>query len=208
MFNKWDIIYTYHNEPIHLEYLKKSNPNANILLCDLSPYTPFLSVRYCWKNNDMMIRNWIRHNRQKIINPNIALLEWDVLITKELPDIKITGIVGKNIQDSNTDWYWFRESSLLRQYEINKIGITPFAVLFMDQNCIDTWIDHEFDPLYCSDIISELRLPTLLNSKNIKISKISMPNVSATECTYKHIPDFYHPIKEKNLDKRHLTRRY
>lgn len=196
----WTIIYSdYKKELLHLDHLKNSNPDATILVCDISQYS-FLDSKYCWKNNDALIRNWIRANRHLIKTPNILLIEWDVLVTKKLPPIKVDGLMVKNIHSPVTNnWYWFKESNLLGPYQKNRIGITPFGVMMMNQNCIDTWIDHEFDPLYCANINCELRFPTLINSRQIPISQIpfSMPNVSATKSEYKNIPDIYHPIKQK-----------
>lgn len=199
MSNNWDIIYTFHIEPIHLEHLQQSNPNANILLCDLSQYGLFLNQKYCWRNSDIFIRNWLRCNRSSITRNNIAIVEWDVLITKPLPDICVHGLMCNNIQHSYQEWYWFKESKLLSaKYEKFKIGVTPLCVLFMDQYCIDTIIDSEFDPIFSANIFCELRLPTILNSRNINITKYSMPNVNSLKTTYdENIPDIYHPIKQK-----------
>ena len=198
MSNKWDIIQTFHNEPIHLDHLKKSNPKANILLANISKYNADFKIKYRWRNSDIFIRRWIRDNRKDINSANIAIIEWDVLITQKLPDLNINGLLGKNIQYQN-NWYWFKESHLLGKYQQYSIGITPLCILFMDQKCIDAWIDPEFDVLYSSDIFCELRLPTILNSRGIKISRIplSLPNVSTLKSQYKNIPDIYHPIKEK-----------
>lgn len=197
MSNTWDIIYTFHEQPLHLEHLQKSNSDANILLCDVSSYSLFLDKRYCWKNNDILIRNWVRHNRSKIVNDNIALIEWDVVVTQKLPDLKVDGLMGKNIQKAGCSWYWFCESKRLGPIEKYKIGITPLAVLFMDQRCIDAWIDYKFDPLYSCDIFCELRLPSLINSEQIPINSYSMPTVSATKTKFSNEPGIYHPIKEK-----------
>jgi hypothetical protein len=193
----WDIIYVYHDKPVHLEHLQKSNSDNNILLCDISSYSLFVEKKYCWKNNDLLIRNWIRQNRSKITNENIALVEWDVVISQKLPDLKVKGLIGKNIQNYGSGWYWFCDSKKLGPIEKYRIGITPFALLFMDQQCIDYWIHYEFDPLYVCDIISELRLPSLLNSKNIPITTYPMPNMSATVTQFSNTPGMYHPVKQK-----------
>ena len=198
MSNRWDIIYTFHIEPIHLEHLRQSNPDANILLCDISSYNLSLGTKYCWRNSDAFIRNWLRNNRSSITSNHIAIIEWDVLITKPLPDLCFDGFVCKNIHRHSKNWYWFKESKLLGKYEEFKIGITPLAVLFMDQNCIDTLIDKEFDSIFSADIFCELRLPTVINSRKINISTYHMPNISASKTIYNsNIPDIYHPIKEK-----------
>lgn len=195
-YSMWDIIYTFHNKPIHLEHLQNSNPNANIFLCDISEYNEYLDPIYCWGNSDIFIRNWLRSNRSKITNKNIAIIEWDVLVTMELPAISIDGLYCKNIQyPSNSNWYWFNQSKLLRKYEPYRIGITPFAVLFMDQKCIDVLLDNEFDPIFSCNLFCELRLPTVLNSKNINITRYPMPHIFATQHQHNITSGIYHPIK-------------
>lgn len=198
MYN-WDVICTYHNKLIHLKHLEKSNPKANILLADISKYNANFDTKYCWRNSDIFIRRWIRDNRKNIQSDNIAIIEWDVLMSSPLPDIKINGLMAKDVQHPNSDreWFWFKEIYRLKSIKKYAIGISPLAVIFMDQLSIDTWINKEFDDLCNSDIFSELRLPSLLNSKNIPISIYKMDSVEWNKIDYSDKPDIYHPIKKE-----------
>lgn len=96
MINNWTVIYCDHNNQfIHLDHIKKSNPNAQILLADISDDYNY-NKGDCWRNWDFLLREWLRDHICEIDNNNVAVLEWDVLITKELPNITITGLIGKH----------------------------------------------------------------------------------------------------------------
>lgn len=191
----WTIIYTDHNrEFIHLDHLKKSNPDAQILLADTSNN---FNKNFAWRNGDLLYRTWLQNNYDKLYYNNIAILEWDVLVSQKLPDIKINGILGKHIISPNKKWFWFKEKKRLKEYEKYSVGLSPLGVLFMCKNCVQQIVDQKFDIIYQQDIFSELRLPTILNSKNIQISSYSLPNVSWKSVKYKTLPSIYHPIKSK-----------
>lgn len=194
MCNKWTIIYFYHDKPIHYHHLIKSNPNANILLGDISNN---YNKHYCWRNCDNLFRKWIKNNLDQISTNNIAILEWDVLVSCKLPDININGLFGKDVITRDQNWVWFRDCYKLSKYKNYAIGLSPLAVLFMDKITLTTWTSDEFDAIYTKDIFSELRLPTLLNSKNISINSFPMNNVDWRNIIKYNssIPDIYHPIK-------------
>jgi hypothetical protein len=98
--NKWTIIYCYFNQPIHEKYLKDSNPDSDIILADISNNLP---KKYAWRNTDKLVRQWLQKNIDKIHTNNIAIIEWDVLITKKLPDLNIDGIYCKYIHTFNRE---------------------------------------------------------------------------------------------------------
>lgn len=197
--SNWTIIYTDHTKDyIHLDHLQKSNPDAQILCADI--FFGITEKKYAWRNGDKTVRMWLQNNIGKIISNNIALFEWDVLVSTKLPDIDINGLYAKNVRKPDTDpnWPWFKEIESLGSYKNYAIGVAPLGVLFMDKQCINTIIDPEFDDIYSKDIFSELRLPTILNSRNIPISKYDFPDVVWTPTTYdKNKPGIYHAIKTK-----------
>jgi len=197
IYNKWTIVYVdFQDQYIHLDHLKKSNPDAQILLCDISNDLPKVFV---WRNNDKFIREWFRSNLDKIQHNNIAILEWDVVVTIPLPDIAVNGFVGRNLQRLNINqWVWFNEINRLGRYKPYAMGSAPFCVQFMDRQCINRWVDQEFDDIYSEDIFCELRLPTILNYANVNMSEYSMPYVEWHVMEYyKDIPGIYHAIKHK-----------
>lgn len=193
----WTVIYTDHNKQfIHLNYLEQTNPNAQILLADTSNK---FTKDFAWRNGDLLVREWLRNNYDKILYDNIAILEWDVLVNAPLPPFKVKGLIAKDkhIYYSGNRWHWFCERNLLEQYIQYAIGIAPLGVLFMNKKCIEILLDNQFDSLYNKDIYSELRLPTILNSKQVSIGMHPMPNVSYLPMTFTNKRSIYHPIKSK-----------
>jgi hypothetical protein len=197
-YNKWSIIYSYHNKPIHLEHLQQSNPNAQIILLDFSKNELGWDRQYIWRNSDKRIRIWAQKNADIIQYNNIAILEWDVLVTKSLPDFPVSGLYGGDIQIPGTrHWDWFNEISRLpEEYQKYAIGISPLSVIFMNKYCIDNWIDTKYDSIYELDIFGELRLPTVINHAGLSIKKYTMPNVNDMKVLVQNIPDIYHPVKK------------
>jgi hypothetical protein len=192
---KWTVIYTDHNKKfIHLNHLERNNPDAQILLADTSNK---FSRNFAWRNGDLLVREWLKNNYDKILYDNIAILEWDVLVNTKLPSQKITGLIGKQIYYPKNNWYWFSEINLLEDYKQYALGIVPFGVLFMDKKSIDVLLDSRFDFLFNKNIYSELRLPTILNSRNIKINSLFMPHVSYLPVHFMNEQHIYHPIKSK-----------
>lgn len=191
---KWTILYTDHQKQfIHYKHLIKSNPDAHIITVDISNNFP---RDYIWRNSDKLVRLWLKENRSSIITNNIAILDWDVLITQQLPNIYISGLQATNVHSiTNTKWIWFKDKHKLGEYIDYAIGVSPLAVLFMSIECVDILLDHEFDHLYDHDINSELRIPTILNSRGISITKYSMPYVHWKKTHLTKNPGIYHPIK-------------
>jgi hypothetical protein len=194
----WTIIYTSFKEYIHYEHLKKYNPNAQIMLCDISHN---LTRDQAWRNSDRFIRNWLKRNIDKIENERIMLIEWDVFINTPLPDIKFQGLMSKVVITPNSEptWVWFREKNKLGNLIPFASGVVPLAFLVMDKEVCKTLINPKFDYLFDQDIFCELRFSTVLRSENIPISQMSfpIPHISL----YKNFsnldkPDFYHPVKE------------
>lgn len=193
---KWTVIYTdFQHKYLHLKHLEQSNPDAQILLSDISNDHPKIIV---WRNNDRYIREWLRENHHKIIHNNVAFIEWDVVVSTKLPDTNIDGFVGRNLQILGTnEWLWFNEIDRLGKYKDYAMGAAPFAVQFMDKKCVDIWMSEEYDDIFSQDIFCELRLPTVMNHAGVKMSEHLLPYVEWHPMQYnKNIPGIYHAIKD------------
>jgi len=195
----WNILYTDHsNNFIHYDSLVYSNPDAKIFLVDISNH---YDSQFAWQNSDILIRSWLKNNIQNIDKQcNIALLEWDVLVTKKLPSVKIQGLKAHTVLTPATHKHWphWNQISNLGKYISYATGIAPFGVLFMDYNTLETWIDRRFDDIYNKNIQNELRLASILKSQNIKLSEIDLPKVCwKTKWTNFTQPEIYHPVKNK-----------
>lgn len=195
----WTVIYTSFKEYIHYEHLKKYNPNAQIMLCDISHNLP---RDYAWRNSDSMIRNWLKLNFDKIEHDRIMLIEWDVFINRPLPDIQFQGVMAKVVITPQTErtWVWFRETERLGTLKQFASGIVPLAFLVLDKQSCKTLIDPKFDAIFSQDIFCELRTSSVLRSENIPITQMSfpIPYVSLNK-NFANLdePNFYHPVKEK-----------
>lgn len=194
---QWTIIYVdFQHRYLHLNHIQKSNPDAQIILCDISND---ISKIIAWRNNDRFIRDWLKKNKNKIIHNNIAIVEWDVLITSALPNILVDGFVGRNLQKPGINkWLWFKEIDRLGKYKNYATGAAPFAIQFFNKNAIDVWTSEEFNDIFLEDIFCELRLPTIMNYANINISEHLLPYVEWYPAKYnKDVPGIYHAIKYK-----------
>lgn len=195
--NKWTIIYTFHNECLHFDHLQKSNPDAECLKSDISNN---FSSDFAWRNSDGLIRNWLKNNIDSIKTNNVAILEWDTLITKQLPNMLIDGVFGKFVRPYKdySHWYWFRDKWKLDHLEPYACGLLSFGFLMLNKEAIKIWISADFDFLYEKDIGCELRLGTIFKYSNIKMNEMQFPNIMEGQ---KKItvdlkrPDYYHPVK-------------
>lgn len=188
---KWTIVYTdYRNRFIHYDHIKNSNPEADIIKADI--FYGIDDRQYAWRNADKLVRNWLRDNIERIQTNNIAILEWDVFVNQELPNISVSGLFCKEHKIYGVhEWNWFKEIFQLGEYKTYAAGIVPLGVMFADQKCVQTIISPEFDDLYEKDIFCELRIGTILRSKNIEVTEYSMPNV--------FWDGYYQPINQKSI---------
>lgn len=195
MQNKWTIIYTSRHTDgcfLHLDHIIKSNPYAQILTIDFT-------YNYGWLNPDKTIRKWMSQNISKIKHNNVAFIEYDVLITKSLPDIKLNNILyGRILSDKN--WVWWKEIDKLKHLKPYACSIQVFAMYMMSRNCLNFYLDKQYDFLYEQDIIGELRFPTIMNHNGVQISEYPYMNNChwGKDVEYDiNIPDYYHPVKTK-----------
>lgn len=195
---KWTIVCNDHkNEFIHSEHISKSNPEAQLILADISN-----NHFAAWRNYDCISREWFKNHFQEIKYSNIAVVEWDVLITEKLPNIYIDGFIGKRkktLPKHKNTWPWFKEKSKLCEFEKYAVGMAPLAVYFINRSSLETILDSKFDYIFNQDIFGELRLPSVLNSQNINICEYPMPFVFSYPISFKIESGIYHPIKNKYI---------
>lgn len=228
MNSDWTIIYYYNSRthsPIHATDNKESNKNTNFIIADVfdelfvQEYETNFSKnyiegrtnleneltgfeKYSWRNCDKFIRHWLKKNKHLITTERVALIEWDVLFTKELPTHlnlknKILTRTRHLYSKDRDDWNWFREISQLDDFQKSACGITIMGCLLFDKTFLDIWLNQEFDPLYKKDIFCELRLGTIMNHSNIEWDTYSsfMPEVRFNCCFKPEILGYYHPVK-------------
>lgn len=207
MKNNWTIIYcsNHKGEYIHEKHLLKSNPNAQILKLDFRNNYPSEII---WKQCDLIVRPWLKENKDKIEHNNIAIVEYDVLITKEFPDITLDNeVLAKRVlcPVKNSWWWFFGDKNKLGYLKENACAINFFCFFVMSKNCIDYWIDSRYDFLYDNvDMQCELRMPTILKSNGVNIRRGDdslMYNIHCMVDTGEDLEfdrnhlGFYHPVK-------------
>lgn len=209
MYN-WTIIITSHNNNYgHIEQTRLHNPNAQIIEADTSGYYKAFGDLWSYRNNDSSFRNWLKSNIDRIVNPNVAVFDWDVLCKMELPNDFPLGneiIVKEHIpyNQETFAWWWFSEYNKLLEYKPYACGIQPLGVLFTSKDCLVKILDSKLDKIFKRNIFCELRFPTVCNYLGIKINTFTQPQLEfiRTRPDYsKEITEFkmgyiYHPVKE------------
>lgn len=195
----WTIIQTFHKEPIHIDYLRKFNNNAQILEANISGAGIGLSKNTIWRNNDRFIREWISENISHIEYEKVAILEWDVLVTTSLMNIDLNGFYANQIINPSKDkwWMWSKEIPRLESIKDYALGVVPFGVIFLEKKCLQSYIDPEFDKLYNADIFCELRLGSHLNFCGFQSNSLNIKSISWVKYTGMIENNFYHPVKRK-----------
>lgn len=199
----WTILYTHHGMPIHLEYIKKYNPNAQIISINWIEQKyrqEFDQKQYAWRNCDKQIRLWLKDNIDLIKHNNIAILEWDVLLTKALPDLHIDKFYANEIKIPNIHgWPWFKEKYKLKIIERFSAGIAPLAVIYCHKSHLYKWLSAEYDWLYNEDIFCELRLGSIINHMGIELAELGIETIQCRSINLDKIKIdcIYHKVKQQ-----------
>jgi hypothetical protein len=202
--NNWTVIAcsNHKNEYLHLKYLKESNPDAQIIKLDFTNPNPLAGFQ-C----DMIVRDWFLSKPSRINNikyNNVALVEYDVLITQRLPDIKLNNELlchKKMIPETSAIWRNWPHILRLEEWKKYAVGCMPFSLYFMSKNCLDILINKKYDQIYKERMCCEVRLPSILNRNKIKIeSHPSLRNIKFIENNKSlefniNTPGLYHPVK-------------
>jgi hypothetical protein len=123
-----------------------------------------------WWNCDRNFREWWKTHRLNVQAERVLFMEWDVFCNVDLrqwvPSAKrfhgmICAQLKTPIRDSG--WPGFREVERLpREMEAYAIAAVPSALLMLDRDALDAIADARWDALFAQDVLSELRLATLV----------------------------------------------
>ena len=193
----------------HLTWLKASNPGVDIKILTRSKELGIRTDKdYAWRNADELLRSWWKRNKDTVATSVVIVLEYDVLVTAQLPTLPPgVDLAGSSVftPTTHSDWYWFNETnerSKLHKLKIQDkhlLGIVPYGVLVMKREVLDSLCNKRWDKAYELDIFSELRFTTIANIEKYKIGEVDLPNVNwAPKYSSKEINNFgiYHPVKE------------
>jgi hypothetical protein len=209
----WTIVYHSHTYFLHEQHIRASNPGAQLLCLETANALPHpIAVRA----GDRLVRRALQRVFNTIQHNNILVIAWDVLLTMELPNVQVSGVVAPNVPtlENAPTWMWWREVPLLPSpLRRHPMGVVPFCVFAIDRASLWKILDPRFDELFERDILSELRFGSLCSLLEIPIGRMDeshFPNeriLSSTTpgditeymCRFGKeittVPGLYHPVK-------------
>ena len=129
-----------------------------------------------WRNSDRSIRDWWRANQSKVKSEHLLLLEWDALCTSlefEFPILGM-GVSATKDRDTDKDWYWWHEvDKLPPDLRAHAIGVAPLGAILFHRNALDWMAEPRFDEVYKSDVMCEVRTPTVIRSGGFVVEGIA-----------------------------------
>lgn len=191
------IITTYEDVGVpHFSSIRRNNPEKEIIIAEDKRKG---NKRFLWRNTDVFMREWWKDNRNSIKTSHVLWIEWDVLITTEIPQYKGEGIAGAFIPHPLLiEWGWFREDIKLKGCKIK--GLAPFGVLFANKKALDCIIHPKWDEYYQKDIFCELRTPSIVYTNDLPVDLIDLPYVGFSKnCIFDIKKGIYHPVKSSYL---------
>lgn len=167
----WTIIYYYRDTPTHLESLRKSNSKHQIIPIEIEHNLPHIEA---WRNADRTIRKYLNTIINDILYDNILLVEWDVYIDTEVPDIDFDGALFNNIiKNKNNGWCWWKEiDNLPEQLRSCATGGALWSLIAIKKTYLEMLLSNKYDYIYEMDIFSELRTPTLMQHLGVPLSEL------------------------------------
>ena len=174
-----------------LAQLRESNPDADIH--EVWDNFPDKSTSWKWRNADHFPRNYWRAHREQIKADTIWWLDWDCLVTKQLPNFSTTGLGAARIREPGDGWYHHRDAKKLEGME--SWGAVPTVFAF-SRDAIEEVAYERWDWLYAKSLMQEQRVPSILANRSFTLENLNLPNVthklyrgSTTE------PGIYHAVK-------------
>lgn len=189
----------------HLETLQAANPGLMIHVHTAPDPVDARARLVAWRNCDRNVRNWWRANRETVANGRVLFLEWDVFVNVDLWAIvpHLDGLFCARLKMPVKDrsWMGFRELNLIpREIRGYAVGCEPSAVLMASRDVLDLIADEEWDDVFDADILSELRLGTVVRFTGYPVAGWKAWEATAN-MTPVRVPDGFqgilHPVKRE-----------
>lgn len=210
----------------HLDCFLKYNDDTDVfVIYDIRPYIEEMraSHDYRWKNCDVPLREWWQKNSARVRSNKVLYMEYDVFVTTKITDdMFVEGVrtpsrfniftdIPPEQSWSNAPWWWSSDGDKLPLKLKQSAASANVTMLWFSSHALDCLALCDWDEVYSSDIIAEIRTPTILNYHNLALCNWdkSLGFVRSTEQHIKieHEPDIverirntepgiYHPIKE------------
>lgn len=157
----------------HARALQAANPGAEI-----HTWTAPDTGRDGWKNCDRNIREWWRAKWMEVRSEWVLFLEWDVFCDVPISSVitvprKGVGMVVPRLFSVVADrrrWMAFEEvPKLPREIQSLAIGGMPNAAVMLSLDALEAVLDPRWDAVFAEDILSELRLGTVVRASGFKV---------------------------------------
>lgn len=201
----------------HIEHLRRSNPEVSIYICIDEEQDPPQSKEYHWKNSDKVLRNFWKANGIGILSPVTAVIQWDTLVTGQLPDLPwqldlaSAKIIYEDMsmrgrwepkrmsdptwQDKNW-WWWSEVMKMNAQSREPAVGLISFGCFIIRRHVWDAICNPQWDAVYGLSIQDELRFPTCAAWSNFRVGTVHLPHVFFHPTEARPEPGIYHGVKD------------
>lgn len=200
--SQWTIIYCkrYDGYAPHLNAIKISNPEHQLIVLDTANnYPPHKG----WMECDLILRSNIKENLSKIQYNNVALLEWDVLLLDNLPDMDINHLYADDVYYNGGPWIPTAKRHFKNtEYEQFIVCASRFCFYMMPKLALEIWTNPENDIWFEKSMSCEVRLPTICRKHGIEPTTFKKPYPIRGRDDMPSIcgKNIYHPILEQLSD--------
>lgn len=160
----------------HARVLQEANPKMHSAAVCVAPETG----EDGWRNCDRNIRAWWMNYGRTAISDWVLFLEWDVYCNVDLREVvripsRRCGLVCAGLVTAvrhRRMWPPFAEVPRLPvALQELAIGCVPSAVLLLSRAALDAVSKPDWDEVFRADILSELRLGTVIRACGFEVAK-------------------------------------
>jgi hypothetical protein len=161
-----------------------------------------------WKYCDNVFYRWFL-GKDKIISERYFLFDYDTFCNDHIKNFyyKVWDhpvACSKHFSYyQNSKWIWFKEyKDTLKEYRDKLYGIIPYSGMMIKYDAVSKLINEQINHSIWKNIISELRIGTILNMYNIPISCFDKDKTHFISSNSRNLPNnwlneqgIFHPVK-------------
>lgn len=209
------IIFTYHNNDqltqSHYDRFKYFNPEYPIVMIKHEDFQqlPYWDYDWMWGYNDNIWYRWFLSN-EKILADRYFIFDYDTYCNDSIKNY-YGGVWEEQCACSDhwsiqkySNWSWFEKyAEHLKIYKDKLYGVSPPSSLMIRHNDMAQLIQEQQNNSIWRKVFLELRIGTILNINNVKISFIDEQKKHHSTAfpwcvpvNYNNTPGIYHPVKK------------